>query len=37
MIQDIFEKLMNDYSISYSINTMDGKEFDMIIHPEALV
>jgi len=33
MIQDIFEKLMNDYSISYSTNTMDGKEFDMIIHP----
>ena len=33
MIHEIFNKLIHDYKINYSVSSMDGKDYDMIVHP----
>ena len=33
MIHEIFNKLMHDYKINYSVSSMDGKDYDMIVYP----
>ncbi len=33
MIHEIFQKLIHDYKINYSVSSMDGKYYDMIVYP----
>ena len=33
MIHEIFNKLIHDYKINYSVSSMDGKDYDMVVYP----
>lgn len=33
MIHEILNKLIHDYKINYSVSSMDGKDYDMVVYP----